>query len=162
MLLLWVLASLAFWESFVFSWNLSEALWDCCLWVSFGILSLFCACLFSCMKCKTLCLLSDKGLVSPRVKECFEWASAAISEEDPKLQVLKPFMWRDQWGLLNWLNWWRLPSWTTLREPKRLDICFRQMYFTRVIGKQCSVKELCNMMKKITAKIFRGFCTEFT
>lgn len=60
------------------------------------------------MKCKTLCLLSDKGLVSPRVKKCFEWASAANSEEDPKLQVLKPFMRRDQWGLLSWLNWWRL------------------------------------------------------
>lgn len=84
----------------VFSWNLSEALWDCYLRVCFGSLSLFCACLFSCTKCKTLCLLCDKGLVSPRVKECFGWGSAANNEEDPKLQVLKPFMWRDQWGLL--------------------------------------------------------------
>lgn len=146
---------------YVFSWNLSEARWGSSLWVWFGILSLFCACLFSCMKCKTLCLLSDKGLVSPRVKECFEWASASNSEEDPKLQVLKPFKWRDQWGLLSWLNWWRLLYWTTLTQLKRLDICFRQMYFSRVIGKKCSVSELC-IMKKITAKIIRGFCIEFT
>lgn len=55
-----------------FSCNLSEALWGCYLWVCFGILSLFCACLFSCMKCKILCLPSEMGLVSPRVKECFE------------------------------------------------------------------------------------------
>lgn len=56
-----------------------------------------------------------RDLASARVKECFEWASAANSEEDPKLQVFKPFMWRDQWGFLSWLNWWRLPYWGTLK-----------------------------------------------
>lgn len=73
------------------------------------VLLLLCACLFCCTKYKNPCLFSDKGLASSRVKECFEWTYAANSEEDPKLQVFKPFMRRDQWGFLSWLNCWRLP-----------------------------------------------------
>lgn len=49
------------------------------------------------MKYEIPCLFSDKGLPSSRVKESFEWTSAADSEEDPELQIFKPFMRRDQW-----------------------------------------------------------------